>query len=105
VGSSLAGGRATGRDVFALRVRGESMIGEGILDGDIVFVRAQHTARNGQIVVAMVDGEATVKTFRRQRDSVHLEPANPDMRPIVIRKRDFRPTVIVGVVTGVYRQI
>jgi len=102
VGSSLLN---TNRKVFALRVRGESMIEKGIFDGDIVFVKSQQTADNGQTVVAMVDGEATVKTFRRSRNAINLEPANPDMQPIVIRREDFRPTTIIGVVTGVFRLI
>lgn len=91
--------------MFALRVRGESMIGKGIFDGDIVFVKPQQTADNGQTVVALVDGEATVKTFRRTRSAIQLEPANPDMQPIVIRREEFRPTTVVGVVTGVFRSL
>jgi len=100
VGTSLLRGN---QKMFALRVRGESMIEKGIFDGDIVFVRPQQTADNGQTVVALVDGEATVKTFRRSRNAITLEPANAEMEPIVIPREDFRPTHIVGVVTGVFR--
>ena len=71
-------------ETFVLKVRGESMIEKGIFDGDIVFVKPQQTAENGQTVVALVDGEATVKTFRRSRSAIHLEPANPEMEPIVV---------------------
>lgn len=94
-----------GRNLFALRVRGDSMIGLGIFDGDVVVVKSQQDADSGQIVVALVDGEATVKTFRRLRNKIRLEPSNPGMEPIVIRQQDFTPTSILGVVTGVYRQL
>ena len=90
--------------IFALRVRGESMIGKGILEGDTVLVRSQQSANSGDLVVAMVDGEATVKTFRRNKDSIRFEPANPDFEPIVLGRQDFRQTSILGVVTGLVRQ-
>src|SRR5579859_1448945 len=73
-------------EVYALRVTGESMIQAGILDGDFVIVRKGAEARNGDIVVAMIDGEATVKTFERGKDGrVRLLPANPKFSPIEIR--------------------
>lgn len=78
---SITGGH---RHVFALRVKGESMINEGILDGDIVLVRKQATANDGDIVVAIIDGEATVKTFFRERRRIRLQPANDTMRPIFV---------------------
>jgi repressor LexA len=90
--------------VFALKVRGESMIGKGILEGDTVLVRSQQSANSGDLVVAMVDGEATVKTFRRNKESIRFEPANPDFEPIVLGRQDFRQTSILGVVTGLVRQ-
>jgi repressor LexA len=93
------------RKLFALRVRGDSMIDKGIFDGDLVMVSSQSTADSGQIVVAMVDGEATVKTLRRLKNHIRLEPANEHFEPIVIRRQDFTPTSILGVVTGVYRQL
>jgi repressor LexA len=93
------------RKLFALRVRGDSMIGKGIFDGDLVLVKSQANADSGQIVVAMVDGEATVKIFRRLESHIRLEPANEAMQPIVIHRQDFAPTSILGVVTGVYRQL
>jgi repressor LexA len=92
---------ATGR-TFALRVRGDSMIEEGILDGDVVIVREQHSARNGDIVVALVDGEATVKFFFREGARIRLQPAHPTMAPIYVDPRN--EAAIQGVVTGVWRQ-
>jgi repressor LexA len=93
------------RKLFSLRVRGDSMIDEGIFDGDLVLVSSQSTADSGQIVVALVDGEATVKILRRHKNHIRLEPANEKFEPIVIRSQDFTPTSILGVVTGVYRQL
>jgi len=94
-----------GAEVFALRVQGESMIGRGILPDDIVFVRRQPSARDGQIVVALIDGEATVKTFRPAGDRIVFEPANPQWEPIEIHRSEFRQTDLLGVVTGVYRKL
>jgi repressor LexA len=70
-------------DLFGLRVQGESMIGAGILPGDIVVVRARPTAASGDIVVALVDDEATVKTLRIRRRRIELHPENPDFDPII----------------------
>jgi repressor LexA len=91
--------------VFALRVAGDSMIDAGIYDGDYIFVRKQLEARSGQIVVAMIDGEATVKRYEPDGDVVRLVPENATMKPIVIRKQDFRSTAILGIVCGVYRRM
>lgn len=90
-----------GRDgeYFALRVRGESMLGLGILPGDLVVVHQQQTARNGEIVVALLEDEATVKTFSRQDDKIWLLPANPDYQPI-----DGTDCTIMGKVVAVVRQ-
>lgn len=103
LGRSLV--KAGQQKLFALRVRGDSMIAKGILDGDIILVKSQHSADSGQIVVALVDGEATVKTFRRGKNAIYLEPANPAMKPLVIEQHEFKPTSILGVVTGVFRRI
>ena len=84
--------------VFALRVRGESMIGAGILDGDIVLVRQQNTALSGEIVVALLGDEATVKRLRLSRDGVWLMPENPAFSPI-----DGRECTILGRVISLYR--
>ena len=88
---------------FALRVRGDSMTGEGILDGDFVIVESQQTAKNGQTVVALVDGsDATVKRFYRERGGIRLEAANPRYKPILIKPPDR--IGIQGVVIGVIRK-
>jgi repressor LexA len=83
-GSSLRVAGRTVRDLFALRVRGESMTGAGILPGDLVLVRRQATARSGEIVVALVGDEATVKTLFVRGRRVELRPENPAFTPIVI---------------------
>ena len=86
---------------FALRVRGESMIEEGIHDGDIVIVRQSNSARNGDIVVAMVDGEATVKYYFHEGERIRLQPANSAMEPIFVGPDQH--TAIQGTVAGVIR--
>jgi repressor LexA len=97
---SWVGGR--GDDVFGLRVRGESMINAHIVEGDLVLVRRQDHAQAGDIVVALVDGEATVKRFGRDADAVVLKPEHPTMAPIVVREgeKDVR---ILGKVVGLVR--
>jgi len=87
--------------IFALRVRGDSMIEEGIHDGDVVFVRQQSEARNGDIVVALVDDEATVKFFFRESGRIRLQPAHPTMAPIYVLPSDT--ACIQGVVVSVFR--
>lgn len=87
-------------DLFMLRVRGDSMIGAGILDGDHVLVRQQSHAQNGDIVVALLDDEATVKRFFREADHIRLQPENPALSPI--RTTDV---VILGKVIGLFRKV
>ena len=94
-----------GRKVFALQVRGDSMIGDGILDGDTLFVRQQDSANRGEIVVFLIEGEATVKRYFAEGDKVRLQPSNPAMAPIYVRKSEFRKSQIAGVVVGVYRKL
>jgi len=94
-----------GRKVFALRVSGDSMIGDGILDGDYIFVRKQLHADPGEIVVAMIEDEATVKRFYPEGDRVRFQPSNPRLKPIYVSRDDFRETQIIGVVVGVYRKM
>ena len=92
---------AAGGTSYMLRVRGESMIEAGIMDGDYILVEQQQTARNGEIVVAMVDGfesEATVKTFYKEADHIRLQPENSSMSPIIVK--DVK---ILGKVKGVFR--
>lgn len=86
---------------FVLRVAGDSMIGDGIIDGDYVVIRKQATAEHGQTVVALLDNEATVKRLYRRGDRVELHPANPTMQPIVVY--DLESFRIEGVVVGVIR--
>ncbi|MGH9904679.1 MAG: transcriptional repressor LexA [Pyrinomonadaceae bacterium] len=88
---------------FALRVRGDSMIEENIQDGDIIIVASQTTAENGQMVVALIDGNyATVKKFYRESDFIRLEPANPQFKPIFIKTPER--IQIQGVVRGLIRK-
>lgn len=92
-----------GSDTFALRVQGDSMIEEGIHAGDLVVVRPQRTARNGEIVVALVGEEATVKYFHRRTKYVELKPANPAYEPIII-PHDNPDFMILGKVIGLMRR-
>lgn len=87
---------------FLLRVRGESMTGDHIKPGDLALIRPQATARNGDLVVAMVDNEATMKRYRRTKNTVVLEPSNPSYSPIEITK-DNRDMRIIGKVKAVIR--
>ena len=87
-------------DAFMLSVRGESMADAGIHDGDLVIVRRQSTATNGEIVVAMIDDEATVKRFFRESDRIRLQPENPSFEPIYVRD-----VTILGKVVGLYRRL
>jgi len=93
------------REVFALRIQGESMIEDGIHDGDFIFVRKQLDAAPGEIVVVIVDDEATVKRYYPEGDRIRLQPANAAMEPIYVRREDFRSVNILGVVVGVYRKL
>ena len=86
-------------DMFMLKVRGESMIDAGILDGDYVIVEQQETAKNGEIVVAILDDSATVKTFYKENDYIRLQPENDSLEPIITK--DVK---ILGKVSGVFRK-
>ena len=85
-------------DVFMLSIKGESMLGAGIFDGDYVIVKQQSTAKNGDIIVALIEDEATVKTFYKEADHFRLQPANPAMDPILTKE-----VSILGKVIGVIR--
>ncbi|NLJ33614.1 MAG: transcriptional repressor LexA [Firmicutes bacterium] len=87
-------------DVFLLRVRGNSMMGAGIFDGDYVLVNRQESADNGDIIVALLDEEATVKRFFREKENIRLQPENDMLEPIITR--DLR---ILGKVIAVLRQL
>jgi len=88
-------------ETFALRVRGDSMIGEGILDGDLIVVESRSEAENGATVVALVRGEATVKKLKRERGRIRLLPANDRLAPIVARPDEVE---IRGIVIAVLRR-
>jgi repressor LexA len=94
-----------GREVFGLKVHGDSMIEAGILSGDYIFVRKQLTANRGDIVVALIGDEATVKYYFPEKDHVRFQPANKNMAPIYVRSADFKPTMLLGVVVGVFRRM
>lgn len=85
---------------FMLTVRGESMIEAGILDGDYILVKKQETAHNGEIIVALIGEEATVKTFYKEKDHIRLQPENSTMDPIIVP--DCK---ILGKVAGVFRKM
>lgn len=92
---------ANNKDLFMLRVQGESMINAAILDGDLIIVERQPTAKNGDIVVALVDGEnATVKTFYKENGHFRLQPENDYMDPIIVDE-----VAILGKVVGVFRKL
>ncbi len=93
------------REVFGLRIVGESMIEDGIFDGDYIFVKKTSTARSGEIVVAMIEGEATCKRYFPEGDRIRFQPANSNMAPIIVRRADFKTVDIIGIVVGVYRKI
>lgn len=98
----LVGGRG---QIFGLRVTGDSMIEAGIHDGDYVFVKKQLEAPRGSIVVCLVGDEATCKYFFPEKHHIRLEPANAQMAPILVPRTDWRDTLILGVVVGVYRKL
>ena len=87
-------------DDYVLRVRGDSMIGAGILEGDYVVVRPAQTATNGEIVVALIEDEATVKRYFKERNGIRLQAENPDYEPI--RSKDAK---VLGKVVGVFRKV
>ena len=93
---------ARGTETFALKVKGDSMIDDGILEGDHVIIRQQRTAENGDIVCALIGNEATLKRFQRKGNQITLKPANTKYEPIIVSKGEFR---ILGKATGVIRKL
>lgn len=85
-------------ETFFLKVKGDSMINAGIFDGDSILVRRQETASNGDIVVALVDDSATVKTFYKEKGHIRLQPENDTMSPIIVEN-----CMILGIVIGLFR--
>src|SRR5262245_41696328 len=98
----LLGGQ---REAFGVRIVGDSMIEDGIFDGDYVFVKKTAAASRGDIVVAMIEGEATVKRYFPEGDLIRFQPANSNMQPIIVRRAEFRSVDIIGIVVGVYRKL
>lgn len=90
--------------VFALRVKGTSMINAGILDGDLVLVRQQPTAEQGEMVVVLIEDEATVKRFYRDKDKIRLQPENDTMEPLIVDPQE-NAVRIIGKVEGVIRKV
>lgn len=90
---------AKNTQMFMLKVKGESMINAGILDGDYVIVEQKETARNGEIVVALIEDGATVKTFYKEKDYIRLQPENDALEPIITKDAK-----IVGKVSGIFRK-
>jgi repressor LexA len=95
---------ASSGDVFLLRVQGDSMIDAHIQDGDFALVKPQPNAENGEIVVALIEDEATIKRIFKKRDLIRLEPANPKMEPIIVKKGE-KKVAIVGKVIGIFRKL
>ena len=100
IGSSSG---AAGSQHFALNVKGDSMINAGILDGDFVIVRQQPTAQDGDIVVALLGEEATIKRFFKEEDRVRLQPEHPTMEPLLVSKQ--QPLTVLGKVVAVFRKV
>ena len=93
-----------GADCFFLRVKGDSMIEAGIRSGDLALVRPQATADNGDIVVARINDEATLKRFFREKDRIRLQPENSAMEPIIVKAKAGEVNII-GKVTGIFRSL
>lgn len=91
---------APNADAFMLRVKGDSMINVGIYENDLILVQQQRTARNGEIVVALLEDSATVKTFYKESDQIRLQPENDSMEPIMVKD-----VSILGKVVGLYRSL
>ncbi len=92
--------KTSGKDIFMLRVQGDSMINAGIFDKDYVIAQKQNYANDGDIVIALIEDEATVKTFYKEKENIRLQPENPALEPIIV------PDVyILGKVIGLYRNL
>lgn len=97
---SLSADMIRAEEPFALKIKGDSMIGAGILEGDYVIVKKQPSAEQGDIVVALIGDDATVKRFYKTDDHVRLQPENPTMEPIITKD-----VVILGKVVGLFREM
>ena len=97
--SSFLSKSALTSNTYMLKVKGESMINVGIYNGDYIIISKQNTANNGEIVVALIDNEATVKTFYKEKDHIRLQPENDTMAPIIVKD-----VQILGKVVGLFRK-
>lgn len=97
--SSFLSKAALSSNTYMLKVKGESMINVGIYDGDYIIISKQNTAINGEIVVALIENEATVKTFYKEKDHIRLQPENDTMEPIIVQD-----VQILGKVVGLFRK-
>ena len=97
---SLSSDLINAEDPFALRIKGDSMIGAGILEGDYVIVKQQKSAEQGDIVVALIGEDATVKRFYKSDDHIRLQPENPSIKPIIVKD-----VTILGKVVGLFREM
>jgi len=95
--SLLSRADQTGKDLFALTVKGDSMRNAGISNGDVIVARKQETARNGEIVVALIEDEATVKTYYRENDHIRLQPENDLFEPILAREVALMGRVVLAI--------
>lgn len=91
-------------EIFALEVTGDSMINDGIHEGDYLLVRKQPNANNGEIVVAVIDDEVTVKRFYKEQDHIRLQPANDSLTPIYLTASEWSDVSVLGVSVGLYRK-
>lgn len=98
-------GSRSPREVFGLVARGDSMIDDGIFDGDFIFVHQQSTASNGEIVVVMLEGEARCRRFFAEGERVRFQPANEGMAPTLVHRSELRAGDILGLVVGLYRRV
>ncbi len=104
-GVGSGSGAAGAAETFALRVRGDSMVDAGIHHGDILFVRRQETANQGDIVVALVGDEATVKRFFKEGQRVKLQPENKRLQPVFVDRNEMSTFRILGLVVGLFRSV
>ncbi len=92
------------KDHIFLKVRGNSMIDDGIVNGDIVVVKPQATARKGEIVACLIEGEVLVKRFSKRHGEITLTPANKEMEPVVVKEREGRKVELIGRIVGLFRK-
>ena len=93
------------KDIFALKVKGDSMIGAGILDGDYVIVKKQPTVENGEIACVLIDNEATVKRFYKRDTHIELRPDNDKYQPIIVTQELNKNIFVLGKVIGIFRRL